>query len=92
MFLIIFCAGFLSKKTKPPSLVSLCVGVIGRHLEDIIVDLSEIAVNLPADIKVGYWKMNLLIGHFYPDAHTCVKLWCAQCKCVHIFGYVVYST
>ncbi|KAK7372018.1 hypothetical protein VNO80_05386 [Phaseolus coccineus] len=45
--------GFLSKKTKPPSLVSLCVGVIGRHLEDIIVDLSEIAVNLPADIKIA---------------------------------------
>ncbi|BAT80707.1 hypothetical protein LR48_Vigan07g023100 [Vigna angularis] len=44
--------GFLSKKTKPSSLVSLCVGVIGRHLEDIIVDLSEIAVNLPADIKI----------------------------------------
>jgi len=54
-----FYAGFLSKKTKPPSLVSLCVGVIGRHLEDIIVDLSEIADNLPADIKVGYWKMIL---------------------------------
>ncbi|CAJ1971408.1 unnamed protein product [Sphenostylis stenocarpa] len=45
--------GFLSKKTKPPSLVSLCVGVIGRHLEDIIVDLSEISVNLPADIKIA---------------------------------------
>ncbi|TKY57304.1 AMN1-like protein [Spatholobus suberectus] len=45
--------GLLPKKTKPPSLVSLCVGVIGRHLEDIIVDLSEIAVNLPADIKIA---------------------------------------
>ncbi|MFQ6621421.1 hypothetical protein Gotur_001943 [Gossypium turneri] len=39
------------EKTKPPSLVSLCLGVIGRHLEEIIEDLSEIAVNFPADIK-----------------------------------------
>ncbi|RDY05424.1 hypothetical protein CR513_10744 [Mucuna pruriens] len=45
--------GLLHKKTKPPSLVSLCVGVIGRNLEDIVVDLSEIAVNLPADIKIA---------------------------------------
>ncbi|TYI96647.1 hypothetical protein E1A91_D01G088100v1 [Gossypium mustelinum] len=40
------------EKTKPPSLVSLCLGVIGRHLEEIIEDLSEIAVNFPADIKI----------------------------------------
>lgn len=45
--------GLLPKKTKPPSLVSLCVGVVGRHLEDIIADLSEIAINLPADIKIA---------------------------------------
>ncbi|KAK7300064.1 hypothetical protein RJT34_10896 [Clitoria ternatea] len=45
-------SGLLPKKTKPPSLVSLCIGVIGKHLEDIIVDLSEIAINLPADIKI----------------------------------------
>ncbi|KAG5038065.1 hypothetical protein JHK86_018905 [Glycine max] len=47
-----FSAGLLPKKTKPLSLVSLCVGVLGRHLEDIIADLSEIAINLPADIKI----------------------------------------
>ncbi|XVF03857.1 hypothetical protein REPUB_Repub05bG0029100 [Reevesia pubescens] len=41
------------EKTKPPSLVSLCLGVVGRHLEDIIDDLSEIAVNFPADIKIS---------------------------------------
>ncbi|MBA0705614.1 hypothetical protein Golax_017797 [Gossypium laxum] len=40
------------EKTKPPSLVSLCLGVIGRHLEEIIEDLSEIAVNFPADVKI----------------------------------------
>ncbi|CAL0307399.1 unnamed protein product [Lupinus luteus] len=46
-------SGLLPKKVKPPSLVSLCVGVIGRHLEDIIADLNEIAMNLPADIKMA---------------------------------------
>ncbi|KAL2316747.1 hypothetical protein Fmac_030623 [Flemingia macrophylla] len=45
--------GLLLEKKKPPSLVSLCVGVLGRHLEDIIEDLSEIAINLPADIKIA---------------------------------------
>ncbi|KAJ1389557.1 Leucine-rich repeat, cysteine-containing subtype [Sesbania bispinosa] len=45
--------GLLTKKTKPPSLVSLCIGVIGRNLEDIIADLDEIATNLPADIKIA---------------------------------------
>ncbi|XP_054796262.1 uncharacterized protein LOC129301694 isoform X2 [Prosopis cineraria] len=43
----------LPKKTKPPSLVSLCLGVVGRHLEDIIADLDEIAINLPAYIKMA---------------------------------------
>ncbi|XP_027331922.1 uncharacterized protein LOC113847190 [Abrus precatorius] len=46
-------SGLLPKKTKPPRLVSLCIGVIGKHLEDIITDLSEIAINLPADIKIA---------------------------------------
>ncbi|KAK7320373.1 hypothetical protein VNO77_29789 [Canavalia gladiata] len=45
--------GLLSKKTKPPSLVSLCIGVIGRDLEDIIEDLNEISLSLPADIKIA---------------------------------------
>ncbi|KAK6229723.1 hypothetical protein QQP08_022234 [Theobroma cacao] len=40
------------EKNKPPSLVSLCLGVVGRHLEDIVEDLSEIAVSFPADIKI----------------------------------------
>lgn len=39
---------------KPPSLVSLCIGVIGKHLEDIITDLPEIAIGLPAEIKVVF--------------------------------------
>ncbi|KAI6687506.1 hypothetical protein NL676_024334 [Syzygium grande] len=41
------------KRSKPPSLVSLCVGVIGKHLEDIIADLEEIAVAFPLDIKMA---------------------------------------
>ncbi|AET00521.1 putative leucine-rich repeat domain, L domain-containing protein [Medicago truncatula] len=44
--------GFLTK-TKPPSLVNLCIGLIGRHLEDIIEDLDEIAIGLPAEIKLA---------------------------------------
>ncbi|CAK8538821.1 unnamed protein product [Lathyrus sativus] len=44
--------GFLSKK-KPQSLVNLCIGVLGRHLEDIIEDLDEIAIGLPGDIKLA---------------------------------------
>ena len=49
---------------KPPSLVSLCIGVIGKHLEDIITDLAEIAIGLPAEIKameeLDQWKEQLL--------------------------------
>ncbi|KAF5730545.1 hypothetical protein HS088_TW19G00136 [Tripterygium wilfordii] len=40
-------------RTKPPSLSSLCLGVIGRHLEDIIPELGGIAVSFPADIKMA---------------------------------------
>ncbi|CAN4104017.1 unnamed protein product [Withania somnifera] len=40
------------KKRKPPSLVSLCLGVIGRHFEDIIEDLNEIATNFPSTMKM----------------------------------------
>ncbi|XP_062169368.1 uncharacterized protein LOC133875292 isoform X4 [Alnus glutinosa] len=43
----------LPKKTKPPTLFSLCLGVVGKHLEDIIEDLGEIAINFPADTKMA---------------------------------------
>lgn len=46
-------SGQLSKRSKPPSLVSLCVGVVGKHLEDIIPDLEEIAITFPPDIKMA---------------------------------------
>ncbi|KAK3025541.1 hypothetical protein RJ639_041019 [Escallonia herrerae] len=41
-----------TEKTKPPSLVSLCLGFVGKHFEDIIEDLGDIASNFPSDIKV----------------------------------------
>ncbi|URE06567.1 hypothetical protein MUK42_19215 [Musa troglodytarum] len=40
------------KKTRPPSLVNLCLGILGRYLEDIIADISEIAAGFPSDIKL----------------------------------------
>ncbi|KAK9673888.1 hypothetical protein RND81_12G196400 [Saponaria officinalis] len=41
------------KKTKVPSLVSLCIGVIGKNLEDLIPDLGEIAMCFPANVKMA---------------------------------------
>ncbi|KAI8011736.1 hypothetical protein LOK49_LG06G00467 [Camellia lanceoleosa] len=41
------------EKSKHPTLVSLCLGVVGKHFEDIIEDLGEIAANFPADIKLA---------------------------------------
>ncbi|GAB2277792.1 hypothetical protein Dimus_012496 [Dionaea muscipula] len=41
------------KRTKPPSLISLCLTVVGKHLEDVIPDLGEIAISFPADIKMA---------------------------------------
>ncbi|CAI0437233.1 unnamed protein product [Linum tenue] len=44
---------FRREKGRPPSLVSLCVGVLGRHLEDVIGELREISVGFPAHIKLA---------------------------------------
>lgn len=41
------------KKPKPPSLVSLCLGVVGKNLEDIIEDLPEIASTFPSHIRMA---------------------------------------
>ncbi|KAK1304757.1 hypothetical protein QJS10_CPB11g01342 [Acorus calamus] len=41
------------KRTGPPRLMSLCIGVIGQHFEDIIEDLSEIAEEFPSDVKMA---------------------------------------
>ncbi|KFK29205.1 hypothetical protein AALP_AA7G102900 [Arabis alpina] len=39
--------------TGPPSLVSLCLGVIGMHLEEIKPCLPDISVIFPAEIKMS---------------------------------------
>ncbi|KAI7750319.1 hypothetical protein M8C21_005840 [Ambrosia artemisiifolia] len=39
-------------KRKPPALVSLCLGIIGKHLDDIIEDL-EVLTSFPSDIKMA---------------------------------------
>lgn len=41
------------RRTKPPRLVTLCLEVVGKHLEDIVPDLSDIANNFPSDIKMA---------------------------------------
>ncbi|KAI3456925.1 hypothetical protein Pfo_013588 [Paulownia fortunei] len=41
-----------NKGKSPPSLLSLCLGVVGSNLEDIIDDLAEIALTFPSDIKM----------------------------------------
>ncbi|KAF5197607.1 hypothetical protein FRX31_012806 [Thalictrum thalictroides] len=40
-----------NEKIKCPSLVSLCLGVLGKHFEDIIEHLSVIAANFPPYTK-----------------------------------------
>ncbi|XP_042026797.1 uncharacterized protein LOC121773952 [Salvia splendens] len=41
-----------SNRRKAPALLSLCLGVVGCNLEDIIDDFAEIAVAFPSDIKM----------------------------------------
>jgi len=42
-----------SKKAKPRKLVSLCLGTLGQHLEDIITDISEFAALFPPHITLA---------------------------------------
>ncbi|KAL8151577.1 hypothetical protein V2J09_021385 [Rumex salicifolius] len=42
-----------SRKTNPPSLVTMCLEVVGKHLEDIIPDLTDIASSFPSHIKMA---------------------------------------
>uniref|UniRef100_UPI001CB8BE75 F-box/LRR-repeat protein 2 n=1 Tax=Erigeron canadensis TaxID=72917 RepID=UPI001CB8BE75 len=39
-------------KRKAPALVSLCLGILGKHLEDVIEDL-EVLTGFPPDIKMA---------------------------------------
>ncbi|KAL4568106.1 hypothetical protein LXL04_023707 [Taraxacum kok-saghyz] len=49
------------EKRKPPALVSSCLEIIGKHLEDIIDDL-DIVASFPSDIKVSFL---ILLPHSY---------------------------
>lgn len=42
-----------TKKARPRKLVSLCTGVLGQHLEDIISDISEFTSLFPPHIKLA---------------------------------------
>ncbi|KAI3977868.1 hypothetical protein MKX01_036708, partial [Papaver californicum] len=39
------------EKTKCPSLVSLCLGVIGQHFEEIFECVGEVLASFPPDTK-----------------------------------------
>ncbi|KAJ6849248.1 uncharacterized protein M6B38_269665 [Iris pallida] len=41
------------RKKKPRRLVSLCLGLLGEHFEDITADLTEIAAEFPPDLKLA---------------------------------------
>lgn len=40
-------------KEKAPSLLGLCLSILGKHLEDIIDDICELASLFPTNIRVG---------------------------------------
>ncbi|KAJ1703934.1 hypothetical protein LUZ63_003713 [Rhynchospora breviuscula] len=40
------------QKPKPRKLVSLCIGVLGEYLEEIISDLSDISAGFPPELKL----------------------------------------
>ncbi|KAJ0479062.1 putative leucine-rich repeat domain superfamily [Helianthus annuus] len=47
-------------KRKPPALVSLCLGIIGKHLDDIIEDLA-VLTSFPPDIKMAVARRRKLL-------------------------------
>ncbi|MFS7998428.1 putative leucine-rich repeat domain superfamily [Helianthus anomalus] len=49
---MIFLAWSPFMKRKPPVLVSLCLGILGKDLDDIIEDL-EVLTSFPPDIKMA---------------------------------------
>ncbi|KAJ0808965.1 putative leucine-rich repeat domain superfamily [Helianthus annuus] len=50
--IVLWCTGSPFMKRKPPALVSLCLGILGKHLDDIIEDL-EVLTSFPPDIKMA---------------------------------------
>ncbi|KAJ6292927.1 hypothetical protein OIU78_024998 [Salix suchowensis] len=49
---LLSCRRLLLGKSKPPSLVSLCLGVIGKNLQEIIAHLSDISIAFPPHIRM----------------------------------------
>ncbi|PRQ31858.1 putative leucine-rich repeat domain, L domain-containing protein [Rosa chinensis] len=39
------------RSKSPPTLLNLCLGVVGSHLEDIVPHLADIALDFPPEIK-----------------------------------------
>lgn len=48
-------------KCVPRTLKGLCLGVVGKYFEDIMLELGGIAVNLPPDVKVICCSLNFFI-------------------------------
>lgn len=60
--------GNSASKSGPPSLVSLCLGVVGRHLEEISPCLADISLILPAEIKVSDFSLPSIRLVLFPFA------------------------
>lgn len=56
LFLFMFTGSHA--KEKAPSLLGLCLSILGKHLEDIIDDICELASLFPTNIRVG-WNLCL---------------------------------
>lgn len=65
-----------SKKGKPQKLVSLCLGTLGQHLEDIITDISEFAALFPPHITVSLCIFSFLWLSIYASLHHCQNKLC----------------
>lgn len=42
----------LGRPKSAPTLLNLCLGVVGSHLEDLVPHLADIALDFPSEIKV----------------------------------------
>ena len=77
MYVIELMIGLLScrlGKSKPPSLVSLCLGVIGKNLQEIIAYLNDISIAFPPHIKVGPYAPHLSLAIFFVRLFASISL------------------
>lgn len=61
-------------KSKPPSLVSLCLGVIGKNLQEIIAHLSDISIAFPPHIRVSPYAPHLSLAIFFATISLSLNL------------------